>query len=852
MKITACKVNHLSDPCGFELSSPRISWNVEESNGSGPVWSRVVVATDKEFNNVVFDTGEADCDCLGTPVNVELEPLTKYYYTVSVKSDAGEEAVSDVHCFETAGEGALAGAKWIGCEDNSLASPVFSKQIESGDGISEARLYITGLGLYEAFIDGVRVSDEYLTPYCNDYSTWIQYQTYDVTGLLRNGSKLQVALGSGWYKGRFGFRDPEGTGFYGHKYLLLAKLIFKYADGTCVSIVTDETWKVKKSSIIFSNIYDGEQRDDTLFEGGAGNALPFPASAAENALPFPAGAEQPVVLIPKEECPKAELTARYSLPVRIIEELPVKKIVTPAGETVFDAGQNITGLFRMRVRAKRGQRIHLQFGEVLQDGNFYRENLRSAKAEYIYISDGTEKTITPHFTFYGYRYIRVSGYEDISESDITALALSTQLEETGRITCGHPLVERLISNVRWGCRDNFVDVPTDCPQRDERMGWTGDAQVFAPTASYLNDSYGFYRKYLHDMCLEQTHHNGGVPYTIPAFGMDPGSSVWGDAATLIPWTVYRFSGDVTILREQYASMRAWVDWITAVDGADCGWRTAFHYGDWLALDIPNATPDQRSGATDKGFIADVYYMHSAEIVSKTAEILGKQEDAEKYGALSGNIRERILAEFYSPNGRCCCDTQTGLVLTLMHGLADRERTAKRLRRKIEDNGCKLDCGFVGAPLLCVTLSENGMSDVAAKLLLNEEYPGWLYEVKLGATTVWERWNSLEPDGHISSTGMNSLNHYAYGSILEWIYAYVAGLRPLKPGFGKARIAPCPIKELGFVEAEYRSAAGLWKVSWKYDAAGKPVYKLTVPFGAEAEVELPGMEKKTLKAGTYEF
>ena len=840
MKITDCKINHLSNPLGYELSAPRVSWHVEESTGSAPLWARLVVSGDPAFKNIIYDSGEVTEDLLYLPVKAELQPFTLYFYTVTVKSDAGEEAVSDICTFETARGNLPWAGKWITCCNNGDAAPLFSKEISPKSKVSSARLCITGLGLYEAFIGKERVGDELLAPYCNDYDRWIRYQTYDVTALLKENTVISVLLGNGWYKGRFGFRKKEGqTGFYGTDYMLLAELRIEYKDGTKEVIGTDGTWKVQETGILSNNIYDGETRDDTVFEN---TGLPFTVDKKEECAR----------VLSEDEAPKAFVSPRYDLPIRVVKEFPAKLTVTPRGEKVFDIGQNISGIFRLRVRGKKGQKIRLQFGEVLQDGCFYRDNLRSAKAEYVYISDGNEKTLVPHFTFYGYRYINIEGYPDVKEEDITALACTTDLSETGKITCGHPLVQQLISNVNWGRRDNFLDVLTDCPQRDERMGWTGDAQVFSATASYLTDSYPFYRKYLHDMYLEQTHHNGGVPHTVPSFGMDAGSSVWGDAATIIPWNVYRFSGDKTIIREQYESMRSWVDFMTSADGEGAGWRRTFHYGDWLSLDVPHAAADQCFGATDVGFIADVYYMYSSELVADAAKMLGKKEDEETYRALSEKIRKRILDEYYSQNGRCCCDTQTGLVLSLIHGLGNREKAAERLKRKIEDNHGKLDCGFVGAPLLCITLSENGMSDIAAHLLLNEEYPGWLYEVKLGATTIWERWNSLDESGHISSTGMNSLNHYAYGSVLEWIFAYAAGLRPVEAGFTRTLIAPYPIKELGFLKCEYLSAAGLWKVSWEFGNDGAVLYKITVPFGAVAEVLLPGREKMRLKPGTYEF
>ena len=828
MKITACKINHLSNPIGYELSSPRISWNVEGCKGTRQESARIIIGTDKKLKNIIFDTDWADLNSLGQSISINMLPRTRYFYTVSVRTNEGEEATSAVNFFETGKLTEKWDAKWISCKDNGNAGPDFVKAIELKDAVESARLYVTGLGLYEVFYNGKRIGDEYLTPYCNNYNKWIQYQTYDVTENLDANGKLEIVLGNGWYKGRFGFSSKEGhKGYYGNKYMLLAELRIRYKNGKEEVIGTDDTWNVEKTAITFSNIYDGEVRDDTLLN-------------SEN------NENQKAVILSKAKTPKAELTERFSQPVKIIEERKVDLLTTPNNEIVLDVGQNITGSFRLKVHIPKGRKLHLLFGEVLQDGNFYRDNLRTARAEYTYISDGCEKVIQPQFTFYGYRYVKVEGFDEIKAEDFTALAFSTEMEETGSLKTGNRLVNRLISNIRWGCKDNFVDVPTDCPQRDERMGWTADTQVFSPSATYMNDSYAFYRKYLFDMSKEQEENDGGVPYTIPSFGTPSGSSVWGDAATIIPWMLYEFYDDITIINEQYESMRSWVDFITAKDGDDFGWRKEFHFGDWLALDVPGADVSATSGATDLGFIADVYYMYSAEIVADAAMLTGRVNDSEKYRNLANRIRGRIRDEYFSLNGRCCCDTQTGLVLTLQHNLADKEKTSKRLREKFEANKFKLDCGFVGAPLLCKILTENGMSDIAEKLLLNEEFPGWLHEVKLGATTVWERWNSLDDNGHISSTGMNSLNHYAYGSILEWMYAHLAGIKQLEPGFRSVRFEPKPIYKLKHLSASYRSASGLWETSWKMPDKKHIEIHITVPFGAKAEVVLPEADKSVFK------
>lgn len=520
------------------------------------------------------------------------------------------------------------------------------------------------------------------------------------------------------------------------------------------------------------------------------------------------------------------------------------------------------------------EKFYQLFGEVLQNGNFYRDNLRSAKAEYIYKSAGKPVMLSPKFTFYGYRYVKVEGVEKIRPKDFTALVLYSDLPKLGTLVTGNALLNRLIANVEWGQKGNFLDVPTDCPQRDERMGWTGDAQVFAPTASYLRDCYAFYTKYLHDMAQEQKGHGGEVPNVVPSFGTGFGnhwgsSAAWGDAACVIPWVCYEFSGDLSILEDQYESMRGWVEFIRQVDSENHGWRRHFHFGDWLALDA--ASPGEMHGGTDVGYVADAMYYRSVLLLEKAAGVLGKEEDKKQYGELAKCILEEIRKEYFTVSGRCAVPTQTGLVLAAALKLSpDQKRVEESLIRRMEEDGRRLKTGFVGTPMLCPTLTKIGREDIAFELLLNEDYPGWLYEVKLGATTIWERWNSLLADGSISDTGMNSLNHYAYGSVAEWLCRDVAGLSADTPGFRTAVLVPHFCRELKAVAFTYLSAAGEWKVDWEIlevqgdrtamedTVHGEEIscyrvrYCCSVPFGCHARLVLPGEEEKELIAGEYEF
>ena len=839
MQIYDCKVNHLTNPLGFRMTRTVFSWKVKEAIGKHQTEARIQVAADEAMTQILNDTGWSDkLDSLASKVEVDLKPVTRYYWTVSVRSDASvetgtgeaapEEAVSQVQWFETGKRGQPWIGKWITCNNKEPRHPYFEKEIKVTKEVEKARFYICGLGLYEAYYNGKRIGDEYLTPYSTDYTQWTQYQTYDVTELVKESAVLSILLGNGWYKGRFGFSEEGRDGYWGKEWKLIAELQLFYTDGTSEVIGTDDSWTVRRSNITFSNLYDGEHQDDTL--------EPMPE-------------EQAVFC----EAPEGALSDRMSLPVRMHETFkPVELIHTPAGEEVFDLGQEFAGLFTLRVHEPKGTKIHIQTGEVMQNDNFYNENLRSAKSEYIYISDGEEHILMPHFTYFGYRYVKVEGVHDLKKEDFTGIALYSEMKEEGQLETGNKLVNRLVENARWGLKSNFIDVPTDCPQRDERLGWTGDAQVFSPTATYLEDTYAFYAKYLYDMGKEQSHRGGKVPDVVPSPGLDSTACVWGDSSCIMPWNLYLFYGDKSILEDQFESMRSWVDYIRKVDGDNHGWRYVFHYGDWLALDNPNLGPETVMGGTDEEFIANLYYAISAGLVAKAAGVIGKKAEQEEYQKLSDEQFDLVKKEYYSPTGRCCIKTQTALLLTLKYNLScNEELVKKQLRILYEENNGKLKTGFVGTPLMCNILSDHGMEDIAYGLLLNEEYPGWLYEVKLGATTIWERWNSLLEDGTISGIGMNSMNHYSYGSIVEWMFRHGAGINTMDsaPGLHRVSMAPTPNLELGFMNASYDSACGTYSCGWKLISDDEIKITAEVPFGGQAELVLPYVPEEVLKDQT---
>lgn len=832
MKIIQMKVNHMVKPIGYHMEKAVLSYKVTEATGKKQTKARICISLSDDMESLVFDSGfQIDINSIAYEVPLELSPCTRYYWTVTVYTDVeGEAAISETSWFETGKRGAPWEGKWICSDLNTENHPAFYRDFDIRKEIKVARLYICGLGMYEAYINNTKVSEECLTPYCNSYDKWLQYQTYDITQMIKMSAdnRIEVILGDGWYKGRFGLKDSKNI--YGNFAVLIGELCITYTDGSVEVIPTDFSWSAKKSKIIESSIYDGEVYDESWDESVA----------------------YPVYLYQKE---MPELSERYSPAVRVKEELkPVQQFHSPKGELILDMGQNMAGWFTLRVKETRGARIKLSFFEILQEGCYYRDNLRTAKQEYLYISDGEAHIIRPHFTYYGYRYVMVEGIRELEKDDFKGLVLYSDLEQTGSLTTGNEMVNRLILNALWGQKCNFIDVPTDCPQRDERLGWTGDTQVFSATACFQMDCYGFYRKYLHDMYEEQKTYSGLVPNYIPSFNEVSCSSVWGDAATIIPWNLYLFYGDKMILEDQFNSMKAWVDFITEEDGDGEGWRNHYHWGDWLALD--SGSDNAYMGKTDNGYIAMVYYYHSTLLVAKAARIIGKEKEADKYRDLSQKILTEIRDEYFTKKGRLSIATQTGYILALYYNLApNRERIQKEFRHQMQLDGDKLKTGFVGTPLLCNTLSESGFTDLAYSLLLEEGYPGWLYAVKLGATTIWERWNSVLPDGSMNPDGMNSLNHYSYGAVVEWIYRYVAGINPVEedPGFRTVKLCPQPDYRLGMAEAVFDSPVGIYKSKWEITKEGRLVLDVVIPFGAKAYLKIPyapASMKETFNSAVY--
>ena len=709
-------------------------------------------------------------------------------------------------------------ASWIYPSENiGEICPVFRKHFTAHPGAA-AKLEITAFGVYEVFLNGQRIGNFFLAPGWTSYPTRLQVQTYDLTALLREENELTVTLGKGWFAGQI------SAGVYqaiadGPR--LLAALHLTGADGTR-EYATDESWQWAESPIRFSDIYDGEAYDARVT---LENWRFCRTDSCGKQMLIPQEGE----IVTEHECLK-----------------PAAVLHTPKGETVLDFGQEVTGYAEFTVQARAGERVLLSCAEVLDaDGNFYTENYRSAKSRIEYICRDGIQTGRAHHTFYGFRYLRVDeAPEGWQAENFTAVCVYSDLQRTGWIRTSDPLLNQLYQNIVWGEKDNLLDVPTDCPQRDERLGWTGDAQVSIRAITCTFDGKRFFAKWLRDMAAEQRG-DGAVSHFVPNVGLftkDPalfcGGSAWADAAVICPWQLYQAYGDKTLLREHLPMMQKWVEYVCRVAGDSCIWSTGHQYGDWLALD---AGEGNYTGASRKEFIATAFYAHSAQLLAQAMDALDM--DGAAYHRLFETIRAAHQNAF--PD----CRTQTECALALHFGLAAApDRVAAQLAELVRSNGNRLTTGFVGTLYLLHALSENGYAQTAYDLLLQTEAPSWLFSVKMGATTVWEHWDSRKADGSFWSTDMNSFNHHAYGAAADWLYGAAGGIRPGKPGYETVLFSPIPNRRLQRFEVVVNTPHGKVCSCWKWNGP-TVTYVLTTPVSAEIRL---GGEQHNVAAGTYTF
>jgi alpha-L-rhamnosidase len=841
VQVTDLTCEYQSAPLGIDVKVPRFSWKlnstergVKQKNyeirfstdskfnvvGEGFVWSSKVVESDQSLH--VAYSGPA------------LKSRQRYFWQVKISDNQGNSSGwSEVKFWEM---GLLNPVDWtaqwiepvIPGDSAGQPAPMLRRNFDLKKVVKSARLYITSHGIYECFINGKRVGDQYLTPGWTSYNKRLQYQTFDVTALLTNGKNATgVILGDGWYRGWLAWENNKNV--YGKNLALLYQLEVVYGDGSREVINSDENWKSTTGPITRNGIYYGEAYDARL-EKKDWTLSSFNDNGWDGVKSTDEG--------------KQTLVAAYGPPVQKHEVFKTVKIIkSPKGETIVDFGQNLVGWIKLTVKGKAGDQITIHHAEVLdKDGNFYTENLRAAKQEIQYtLKGGGVEVYEPRLSFFGFRYIKVEGFPgELKPENVEAIALYSSMKPAGSFTTSHPLLNQLQHNIQWGQKGNFVDVPTDCPQRDERLGWTGDAQAFSRTATFNMNVASFFSKWLKDLAADQGE-DGKVPFVIPnVLGKGAAASTgWADASTIIPWNIYMAYGDKRILEQQYESMKAWVGFMEKSSVNDL-WNTGFHFGDWLFY-RPLDDNDGRAAVTDKYLIAQCFWANSTQLMINTASVLGKDEDVKHYTESLKKIKDAFLKEYATPSGRLVAGTQTAYVLALNFDMLPenlRAQAAERLAQNVKDYGNHLTTGFLGTPYLCDVLARFGHLDVAYSLLTQETYPSWLYPVKMGATTIWERWDGIKTDSTFQTAGMNSFNHYAYGAIGDWMYRTVAGLQEASPGYKEIKIAPRPGGKLTNATAELNTLYGSARSSWKIE---NNTFKLsvTVPVNTSATIVLPG-------------
>ncbi|MAZ27470.1 MAG: alpha-L-rhamnosidase [Cytophagaceae bacterium] len=848
-------------PLGLDNPNPKFTWLLASAkNGKSQSAYQVQVSTDgASFSKgIIWDSDkiESNQSVRVAYAGAELLSLKRYYWRVRVWDEKGKSSKwSENSYFET---GVLNKTDWVaqwiqpGEANPERKSPVLRSDFSLDKKIKHATATITSHGIYEAYLNGKKIGDAFLTPGWTSYNKRLQYQVYDVTDLLNQGDNAVGAmLGSGWYKSALGWGDNENI--YGDDLALLLQINVEYSDGSTTVIATDENWKSSFGPVVQSEIYNGETVDARKEIDG----WKKPG--------FNASAWTPVKV---QQTGYDNLIATYNELIKKHETFtPVEMLTTPEGDKVIDFGQNLVGWVQVEVKGNPGDSIVIEHAEVLdKDGNFYTENLRLANQRNTYIlkGNGTE-TFEPHFTWQGFRFIRIKGnVKNITSDNFKATALYSDMRKTGQLTTSNELLNQLQHNIQWGQRGNFLDVPTDCPQRDERLGWTGDAQVFAQTAAYNMHVDNFFTKWMKDVEADQLE-NGSVPFVVPnVLGENSaGSAGWADVATIIPWDMYLLYGNEDILKNQYESMKNWVGYMTG-KSTDHLWNTGFHFGDWLFY-RPFDDNDGRAAVTDKYLIAQCFYAHSTQLLINAAEVLGKQEDVDKYTALLKDIKSAFAKEYMTPNGRLVSGTQTAYVLALNFDMLPenlRQRAAGRLVENIKSYDYHLTTGFLGTPYLTRVLSRFGYHDVAYTLLMQKTYPSWLYPVTAGATTIWERWDGRKPDGTFQTPGMNSFNHYAYGAIGNWMYRELAGINSsevigetgykkiiltphFKNNYASERVAnDNDSATLTDVSGSLETYYGIIESTWKLNE-NTVTYEVKIPVNTIAEIHLPSAQAATL-------
>jgi alpha-L-rhamnosidase len=719
--------------------------------------------------------------------------------------------------------------------------------LEEGHGsITRATLHATAHGIFEAYLNGRPVSDDVLSPGWSSYEWRLRYRSYDVTSLLQPRSVLGIELGNGWFRGRLGWSG--GSAYYGNDLVALAQLEIEFSDGYVQTVVTDGSWTAGPSAVLFNDLYDGQTIDARRYsDTWLGRGFSDKSWTGVHRAEFDFGT----------------LTPYIGPPVQRQEELrPIKIWTSPAGKMLVDFGQNLVGWVKVHVQGSAGTTITLRHAEVLENGELGTRPLRSAKATDRFILSGGDDVFEATFTFHGFRYVEVDGWPGGVPSDaLTAVVVHSDMQRISEFECSDELLNQLYRNVVWGTRGNFLDVPTDCPQRDERLGWTGDIAVFAPTAAYLFEVENFLRDWLADLAAEQRAANGMVSFVVPDvlkyvekpsyFPPPESTAIWSDAAVWVPWALWQAYGDLDVLSDQYDSMTAHVRRVESLLSPTGLWDTGFQFGDWLD---PTAPPDDPiSSKADNGVVATACLYRDVRILTETADLLGRSGDAAYFAELAQRIKTAFNDHYVNDDGTIISDAETVYALAIVFGLLDEEATqlsGKRLAELVAESGYHIQTGFAGTPYVLDGLTTTGHLDEAYRLLLQRECPSWLYPVTMGATTIWERWDSMLPDGTINPGQMTSFNHYALGAVADWMHRSIGGIAPLEPGYARVLIAPRPGGDIDWARTSLESRHGKISVSWSCDGDGPIELEVVVPEGVTARVQLPGTSEQEFGSGRH--